>query len=186
MIYHAINLDLYDHTKSIQLPSSESHGKNLCLSSVHGILESFLKLPPNEVVTLPVFQVIRVVNVMFTMVQMLHDKTFQNEELNIQLYLDGIITKLRASARQRNGQYVYWLLVVLTALSLWLEKKRATASGLQLLSDVAVETGVAHPPNEALIAFKLAVADSEIGFLDTDAFAKLLEEATNQVSASNL
>lgn len=186
MTFHGINLEVYKHTTSIQSVIGESLANQRWLSSIHGILECFLKFTPDEVATLPVFQVFRVGRVIFTMAQMLHDKKFPREELKIQLYLDGVISKLRASVKQRTGLYVYWLLVVLTALSQWFEKQRATASGLQLLSDVATENGVGNPPNDALNAFKLLVADTEFSFFNADAFHKLVGDAANQVMASNL
>lgn len=186
MTYHEINLDVYKHIALLQSATGKSLANQRWLSSMHGILECFLKFMPNEVTTLPVFQVFRVGHVMLTLVQMLHDKKFPYEELKVQLYLDGVISKLRESVKQRMGQYVYWLLVVLTALGLWLEKQRATASGLQLLSDVAIENGVANPPNDALNAFKLVVADTEFTFFNPDAFHKLVQDAAEQVVASNL
>ena len=186
MTYYGINLEVYKHIMSTQSATGENLVNQRWLSSTHGILECFLKLLPNEVVTLPAFQVFRVGHVMFTMVQMLHDQKFPHEELKIQLYLDGIISKLRASVKHRVGQYVYWLLIVLTALGLWLEKQRATASGLQLLSDVAIENGVGNAPKDAFNAFRLVVADTDFTFFNPDAFHKLVEDAASQVMASNL
>ncbi|KAL8827698.1 MAG: hypothetical protein Q9191_003026 [Dirinaria sp. TL-2023a] len=180
MTYHGINLEVYKHITSIQSAIGESLANQRWVSSIHGILECFLKFMPDEVATLPAFHVFRVGHVIFTLVQMLHDKKFSREELKIQLYLDGVMSNLRASVKQRTGLYIYWLLVVLKALSLWFEKQTATASGLQLLSDVATENGVEDPPNDALNAFKLVVADTEFTFFNSDVFHKLVGNAANQ------
>lgn len=177
MLYHAANLFIYQLAASKTQATGGSDYLDARLASIHGLLEYFLKLTPSQVFNLPVFHFTRVAYALFAMFRI--SETTSNEQLQLPLYLDGVLSLLRESARKGPNEALHWHLVVVAALHDWMQK-----ISLHVLSDVAMgESRIVNPPQEAKKAFHMVTADSgEYKIIENEqAFLKVLEETAGRI-----
>ena len=172
MLYHAINLFIYELAASQLKTAGGKDYMSARLDSLHGLLEYFLKLTAEEVFNLPVFQFTRVSRALFTLFTL--KQTISADKLRLPLYMDGVLALLRESARKGSNEGLHWNLVLVAALREWTQK-----DSLQVLSDVAaVEGKMVTPPKDAKNALDLVVVDGveAIALEHPKAFFKVLDE----------
>lgn len=167
MLYHAINLFIYQFTASKTKATGGNDYMEARLTAIHGLLEYFLKLTPGEVFNLPVFQFTRVAYALFAMFRV--SKTIPNDKLQLPLYLDGVLTLFREAARKGPNEALHWHLVVVAALRDWMYKNSAAVVGVHK---------IVNPPEDAKKVLHMITADSgEYTILENkQGFLKVVEE----------
>ena len=177
-----MNLFMHERAVASGISITESSVISICLSSIHGILESFLKLTADEIPSVPVFQLIRVTYALFALAK-LH-KFVSQEELKVGLYLEGVLALLRNSEKTVPSRAAHWFLVLLAALEKWTQTQKAQTP-LDVLSDAAIP--YAAIPAGAKAASRLVQADAVIQdteILGRRAFKKLLSEMAEKMGGA--
>ena len=181
IVYHTINLYFHERIAAITKAAPDSEVTDVCLTSLHGILEFFLKLTPSQVSVLPVFQIAHVSSAMFTLVKM--SKTTSRDDLKTQLYLDGVLALHRASVKQGYPRGLYWHLVLLTALDEYLHEGKTP---LDVLSDVAMKSPHSYPPTGANPTLRFITAGERFGFVDYYAFLTLMNAVSERMGGTHV
>jgi len=106
---------------------------SMCLRSVDGIFETFLKLDVETVRCLPVINFVRIAYAVVVLIKMYFAATTPNSELGkvidkdnmrVEYYLDGLVAMFTNSAADKKSRPAHKFLMVLLMLKTWFGKQR--------------------------------------------------------------
>lgn len=119
--------------KSEPLTPSHVNALSVCLTSIDGIFDTFLKLDPETVRCLPVAHFVRVAYAVVVLIKMYFAAATPNSELGkvidkdnmkVEQYLDGLVDIFRAAAAEEKSRPASKFLMVLTMLKTWFHRQR--------------------------------------------------------------
>lgn len=109
-----------------------------CLTSVHGILNTFLGFELDIIRTLPIFYFVRVAYAVVVLIKMYFavaapnseiGKIISKEDLRVESHLDSLVTLFRTSADEGSFRPASKFLFILSKLREWFQKHRDGKSG---------------------------------------------------------
>jgi hypothetical protein len=115
------------------LTSAHINALSVCLKSIDGIFETFLKFDAETVRCLPVAHFVRVAYAVVVLIKMYFAAATPNSELGkvidkdnmkVELYLDGLVDIFRASAAEEKSRPSAKFLMVLIMLKTWFHRQR--------------------------------------------------------------
>lgn len=115
------------------LTSSHVAALSVCLKSIDGIFDTFLKLDPETIRCLPVAHFVRVAYAVVVLIKMYFAAATPNSELGkvinkdhmkVEQYLDGLVEIFRASAAEEKSRPASKFLMVLMMLKTWFHRQR--------------------------------------------------------------
>lgn len=138
------------------IPLSAAHIAALttCLSSIHGIFDTFLGLGVSDVRALPVFHFARLARASVLLIRMYFaattpdsalGNTIPGDHMKVEHYLEGLISLLRAGASEGNCHPARQLLNVLVLLDCNFKRMKERKLGLLDESAVALTKSDARP-----------------------------------------
>lgn len=138
------------------IPLSAAHIAALttCLSSIHGIFDTFLGLGVSDVRALPVFHFARLARASVLLIRMYFAattpdsalvNTIPGDHMKVEHYLDGLISLLRAGASEGNCHPARQLFNVLVLLECNFKRMKERKLGLLDESAVALTKSDARP-----------------------------------------
>lgn len=138
------------------IPLSSAHVATLttCLTSIHGIFDTFLGLAVSDVRALPVFHFARLARASVLLIRMYFaattpdsalGNTIPGDHMKVEHYLDGLISLLRAGASEGNCHPARQLSNVLVLLESHFKRMKEGKSGLVDESAVAPTKTDARP-----------------------------------------
>lgn len=139
---------------SIPLSSAHVAALTTCLSSIHGIFDTFLGLAVSDVRALPVFHFARVARASILLIRMYFaattpgsslGNTIPGEHMKVEHYLEGLISLLRAGASEGNCHPARHLSNVLVLFESNFKRRKEGKSGLVDESAVALTKSGARP-----------------------------------------
>lgn len=138
------------------IPLSAAHVATLttCLTSIHGIFDTFLGLGVSGVRALPVFHFARLARASVLLIRMYFaattpdsalGNTIPGDHMKVEHYLDGLISLLRAGASEGNCHPARQLSIVLVQLESNFKRTKERKLGLLDESAVALTKSDARP-----------------------------------------
>jgi hypothetical protein len=115
------------------LTPSHINALSICLTSIDGIFDTFLKLDPVTVRCLPVAHFVRVAYAVVVLIKMYFAAATPNSELGkvidkdnmkVEQYLDGLVGIFQAAAAEEKSRPASKFLMVLTMLKTWFHRQR--------------------------------------------------------------
>ena len=110
-----------------------------CLTSIHGIFNSFLRFQPQDVRTLPIFHFPRLARATVLLIRMYFAATIADSELGkvmpsdhmkAEFYLTNLIELLRAAASDEKCHPAHKLSMVLAVMQVYFERSKALKTGV--------------------------------------------------------
>jgi len=104
----------------------------VCLTSIHGLFDTFLSFATETIRDLPVFHFVRVAYACVLLIQMYFAATTSNaelgkviskEDLKVEHYIDRLLTAFKAAAENELSRAAQKFLVVLVMLRTWFHKQ---------------------------------------------------------------
>lgn len=104
-----------------------------CLTSIHGIFDTFLALPTETVRNLPVFHFVRVAYACVLLIRMYYaattadaefGKVISKEDLRVEYYLDNLLEVFRAAAEHEKSRPAQKFLMLIVMLKTWFQRQR--------------------------------------------------------------
>lgn len=111
----------------------------VCLTSIHGIFDTFLTFPIETVRNLPIFHFVRVAYACVLLIKMYFAATTANaelgkviskEDMKVEYYLDSLLDAFRATAEHEKSRPAQKFLMVLVMLKTWFQKQRDGKLGI--------------------------------------------------------
>ena len=139
---------------SIPLSSAHIASLTTCLTSIHGIFDTFLGLGVSDIRALPVFHFARLARASVLLIRMYFaattpdsalGNTIPGDHMKVEHYLDGLISLLRAGASEGNCHPARQLFNVLVLLESNFKRMKKRKSGLLDESAVAPTKTDARP-----------------------------------------
>jgi hypothetical protein len=119
--------------KPESLTPSHVNALSVCLTSIDGIFDTFLKLDAETIRCLPVAHFVRVAYAVVVLIKMYFAAATPNSELGkvidkdnmkVEQYLDGLVEIFRAAAAEEKSRPASKFLMVLTMLKTWFHRQR--------------------------------------------------------------
>ncbi|KAI9880773.1 MAG: hypothetical protein M1830_000209 [Pleopsidium flavum] len=111
----------------------------VCLTSIHGIFDTFLALPNETIRNLPIFHFVRVAYACVLLIKMYFAATTANaelgkviskEDMKVEYYLDSLLDAFRTAAEHEKSRPAQKFLMVLVMLKTWFQKQRDGKLGI--------------------------------------------------------
>ncbi|KAI9830525.1 MAG: hypothetical protein M1819_005483 [Sarea resinae] len=121
-------------TQTELLTAAHTSALTTCLTSIHGIFDTFLALDLRNIRALPIFHFVRIAYANVVLIKMHFavtakgselGKIFGREDLKVDRYLDSLLDRLRASAEEGRSRPATKFLMILIMLKAWFQKQSA-------------------------------------------------------------
>jgi hypothetical protein len=136
------------------LNSEHIRALSVCLNSVDGIFETFLKLDVETVRCLPVINFVRIAYAVVVLIKMYFaaatpnsefGKVISKDNMKVEQYLDGLVNMFSAAAAEKKSRPSHKFLMVLLMLKTWFARQREAKPAPQsgeptILLDTPAET----------------------------------------------
>jgi hypothetical protein len=139
-------------TEQVSLTAAQISALSVCLTSIDGIFETFLKLDVETVRCLPAINFVRIAYAVVVLIKMYFAAVTPNSELGkvinkdnmkVEQYLDGLVDIFKASAAEEKSRPAAKFLMVLIMLKTWFHRQREgkppQPGEPTILSDIPVE-----------------------------------------------
>jgi len=122
-----------DETEPVSLTPAHIGALSVCLTSIDGIFETFLKLDVETIRCLPVANFVRVAYAVVVLIKMYFAAATPNSELGkvinkdnmkVEMYLDGLVDLFKATAAEEKSRPSAKFLMVLIMLKTWFHRQR--------------------------------------------------------------
>ncbi|KAI9680949.1 MAG: hypothetical protein M1829_001029 [Trizodia sp. TS-e1964] len=130
-----------------------------CLTSIHGVFDTFLSFGPETMRILPVFNFVRVAYAVVVLIKM-HSasiaprselgKVFRPEDLKVEYYLDLLLDRFRIAAQDDKSKAASKFSMILVMFKTWFQRQKSAKGGctgrpVKLIQSVAL-LGMVPPP----------------------------------------
>ncbi|KAL3424857.1 hypothetical protein PVAG01_04138 [Phlyctema vagabunda] len=142
-------------TEPVVLTPAHISALSICLTSIDGIFETFLKLEVDVIRCLPIANFIRIAYTVVVLIKMYFQASMPNSELGkvidkdnmkVEQYLDGLIETFRATAANEKSRPAAKFLMVLLMMKTWFNRHREGKS-VKSDNEVAVTMGTIRVDN---------------------------------------